>query len=57
MSKRYKLTATIDYNAVAVVSADSLEDAVRVANETNAWVIDDHAHDFTVETISEIKED
>ena len=56
MIKKYKVTATMDVGYVAEIEAESEEKAWEIANSDDAdWVKQDDGHDWTVESIREVK--
>ena len=57
MIKKYKVTATMDVGYVAEIEAESEEKAWEIARDDDAadWVKQDDGHDWTVESIREVK--
>lgn len=54
---KYRVTATMDYGYVAVIEASTKDEAWQIAKEGDGdWVKADTGHDWTVETIMEVKD-
>ena len=54
---KYKVTATMDVGYVAEIEAENVEKAWEIAkNGDGDWVKADTGHDWTVESIVEVKE-